>query len=82
MNRYICERRCDEGMRTFKGGLCGTIRTINAGGDKRVIVENNDKDINKVGNLLTGNSQAGTIYRTGGFPIHCVPELTDMHLVI
>lgn len=20
MNRYICERRCDEGMRTFKGG--------------------------------------------------------------
>lgn len=46
MNRYICERRCDEGMRTFKGGLCGTIRTINAGGDKRVIVENNDKDIN------------------------------------
>ena len=46
MNRYICERRCVEGMRTFKGGLCGTIRTINAGGDKRVIVENNDKDIN------------------------------------
>ena len=46
MNRDICERRCDEGMRTFKGGLCGTIRTINAGGDKRVIVENNDKDIN------------------------------------
>lgn len=40
MNRYICERRCDEGIRTFKGGLCGTIRTINAGGDKRVIVEN------------------------------------------
>lgn len=40
MKRYICERRCDEGMRTFKGGLCGTIRTINAGGDKRVIVEN------------------------------------------
>ena len=21
MNRYICERRCDEGMRTFKGGF-------------------------------------------------------------
>lgn len=41
MERYICERRCDEGMRSFKGGgLCGTIRTINAGGDKRVIIEN------------------------------------------
>lgn len=36
MNRYICERRCDEGMRSFKGGLCGTIRTINAGGDKKL----------------------------------------------
>lgn len=41
-----------------------------------------NKKVLKVGNLLTGNSQAGTIYRTGGFPIHCVPELTDMHLVI
>lgn len=39
MERYICERRCDEGLRSFKGGLCGTIRTINAGGDKRVIIE-------------------------------------------
>lgn len=49
MNRYICERRCDEGMRTFKWGLCGTIRTIDAGGDKRVIienVENKDEEIN------------------------------------
>ena len=51
MNRYICERRCDEGMRTFRG-LCGTIRTINAGGDKRVIVENNDKDISKIEKLF------------------------------
>ena len=40
MNSYICERRCDEGMRSFKWGLCDTIRAINAGGDKRVIVEN------------------------------------------
>ena len=38
MERYICERRCDEGLRSFRG-LCGTIRTINAGGDKRVIIE-------------------------------------------
>ena len=42
-----------------------------------------NKKVLKVGNLSTGNSQAGTIYRTwGGFPLHCVPELTDMHLVI
>lgn len=42
-----------------------------------------NKKVLKVGNLSTGNSQAGTIYRTwGGFSLHCVPELTDMHLVI
>lgn len=42
-----------------------------------------NKKVLKVGNLSTGNSQAGTIYRTwGGFPLHCAPELTDMHLVI
>lgn len=41
-----------------------------------------NKKVLKVGNLSTGNSQAETIYRTGGFPLHCAPELTDMHLVI
>lgn len=42
-----------------------------------------NKKVLKVGNLSTGNSQAGIIYRTwGGFPLHCAPELTDMHLVI
>lgn len=42
-----------------------------------------NKKVLKVGNLSTGNSQAGTIYRTWwGFPLHCAPELTDMHLVI
>lgn len=33
----ICEQRCDEGLRFFKDDICGTIRTINSGGDKRVI---------------------------------------------
>ena len=33
----ICEQRCDEGLRFFKNDICGTIRTINSGGDKRVI---------------------------------------------
>lgn len=43
-----------------------------------------NKKVLTVGNLSTGNSQAGTIYRTwgGDFPLHCAPELTDMHLVI
>lgn len=38
--RVVCERRMDEGLRTFKNGVIGTIRTIDAGGDKRVIEEN------------------------------------------
>lgn len=40
--KIICEQRSDEGLRFFKDNICGTIRTINSGGDKRAIeVENN-----------------------------------------
>ena len=35
--KQICEQRSDEGLRFFKDNVCGTIRTINSGGDKRVI---------------------------------------------
>lgn len=30
--KIVCERRMDEGLRTFKDGVIGTIRTIDAGG--------------------------------------------------
>lgn len=33
----VCEQRSDEGLRTFNDNLCDTIRTIQAGGDKRII---------------------------------------------
>ena len=36
-NVVVCEQRNDEGLRFFKDGVCGTIRTIADGGDKRVI---------------------------------------------
>ena len=36
-NVVVCEQRHDEGLRFFKDGICGTIRTIADGGDKRVI---------------------------------------------
>ena len=35
--KIICEQRSDEGLRFFKDNVCDTIRTINSGGDKRVI---------------------------------------------
>lgn len=38
----ICEQRCDEGIRTFKDEVVGTIRTIDSGGDKRVIENNSN----------------------------------------
>lgn len=30
--KIVCERRYDEGLRTFTDGTVGTIRTIDAGG--------------------------------------------------
>jgi DNA (cytosine-5)-methyltransferase 1 len=39
-NFVVCEERQDEGLRFFKDNLCGSLRTIDSGGDKRVI-ENN-----------------------------------------
>lgn len=40
--KMICERRMDEGLRTFKNDVIGTIRTIDSGGDKRVIENKKD----------------------------------------
>ena len=37
VDKIICEQRSDEGLRFFKNDICGTIRTIDSGGDKRVI---------------------------------------------
>ena len=36
-SKIVCEERVDEGLRFFKGDTIGTIRTIESGGDKRVI---------------------------------------------
>lgn len=37
IDSIVCEQRCDEGIRFFKNSICGTLRTIDACGDKRVI---------------------------------------------
>lgn len=39
----VCEQRSDEGLRFFKGDYVGALRTIDACGDKRVIVPANNK---------------------------------------
>ncbi len=41
----VCEQRSDEGLRFFNDNVCGTLRTIDCCGDKRVI------ELNQVGTL-------------------------------
>lgn len=36
--RIVCEQRSDEGLRFFKNNICGSLRTNNSCGDKRVII--------------------------------------------
>ncbi len=62
--KIICEERTDEGLRFFKDSCCGTIRTIDGGGDKRVI------EVNQIGNLISesnfDNPQRGRVYSSDG----------------
>lgn len=44
----VCEQRTDEGLRFFKGGVVGTLRTIDSCGDKRVL---EPKELKFVGGL-------------------------------
>jgi len=63
VEKIICEERTDEGIRLFKDGCCGTIRTIEAGGDKRVI------EINRLGNIYgedKGTGYAGNVWDKEG----------------
>jgi DNA (cytosine-5)-methyltransferase 1 len=69
--KIICEERTDEGIRFFKDGCCGTIRTIEAGGDKRVI------EINRLGNIYgedKGTGYAGNVWDDKGL----CPTITTM----
>ena len=58
-NQIVCEERTDEGLRFFKGGCIGAIRTIDSGGDKRVI------EIKRLGNIYgedKGTGYAGNVW--------------------
>ena len=58
----VCEQRCDEGLRFFKDDVVGTLRTIDACGDKRVI-EPEDINPELVGGI--GEKNFGKQYRQG-----------------
>ena len=44
----VCEQRTDEGLRFFKDNICGSLRTIDSCGDKRVV------EMNKIGGFKDG----------------------------
>lgn len=61
--KVICEQRTDEGLRFFKDDVCGTIRTIDSGGDKRVIEKTNEPK--RLGGLFDSEKQkrqAGAVW--------------------
>ena len=70
--KIVCERRCDEGVRFFRDNVCGTIRTIDGGGDKRVIECKSAEDITMLGGL-----QAHQIPRSDGI-CPCVNSAVGM----
>lgn len=59
MEPVVCEQRTDEGLRFFKDNVVGTLRTIDACGDKRVI-EPDDMNPVRIGNIY--GEQFGTGY--------------------
>ena len=72
MEKIICEERSDEGLRTFKDNICGTIRSEKeSGGDKRVI------EVNRLGNIYgedKGTGFAGNVWDDKGL----CPTITTM----
>lgn len=72
----VCEQRCDEGLRFFKDNVCGSLRTIDSCGDKRVIESENNK-LNMIGMLdIKGNDQIRRVYGDTGLP----PALSNMQV--
>lgn len=54
----ICEQRTDEGLRFFKNNTYGTLRAKDSGGEKRVLVK---KDKKEVSETLTCNGDNGVL---------------------
>ena len=64
--KTICEQRTDEGLRFFKDDICGTLRTIDACGDKRILEQYSNK-LNMIGMLdIRGNEQIRRVYGDDG----------------
>lgn len=63
MEPVVCEQRCDEGLRFFKNDVVGTLCTIDACGDKRVI----EPELTQIGTIDgDGHEIRRRVYDTDG----------------
>ena len=83
MDKVICETRTDEGIRFFENDLCGTLRTVQACGDKHVIEA--DEIINKGGRnrVINGNMRIRKLtptecYKLMGFSAEDCKKASDV----
>lgn len=73
LEQIVCEQRTDEGLRLFKNNVCGTIKTIDAGGDKRIIEKANE--LNQIGTIDgKGYESKRRVYKDDGIS----PTLHDL----
>ena len=73
-DKFVCEERKDEGLRTYKNDVCGALRTIDSCGDKRVVEIDQPKFIGNVNREDFGTGYAGGVWDDS----HVSPTLTTM----
>lgn len=73
-DKFVCEERKDEGLRTYKNDVCGALRTIDSCGDKRVVEIDQPKFIGNVNREDFGTGYAGGVWDDS----HISPTLTTM----
>lgn len=73
-DKFVCEEREDEGLRTYKNDVCGALRTIDSCGDKRVVEIDKPKFIGNVNREDFGTGYAGGVWDDS----HISPTLTTM----
>lgn len=61
-DKFVCEDRKDEGLRTYKNDVCGALRTIDSCGDKRVVEIDQPKFIGNVNRDDFGTGYAGGVW--------------------
>ena len=54
-DKVICEQRRDEGLRFFNDDICGSLRTIDACGDKRVLEADEIINVGGRKRMINGN---------------------------